>query len=573
MGVVHDAVVDLETAEPFKTQPLRAAGVAIVTVVAGFFLIRPDWFHIQNGLDPFFYTGLGLNLEDFISQGGDAHYFISRWSLYLPEWVFTQVIGDSIGFIAMRLGLLAVVAGAIVSLRERADRWVDSIVTAVAVAFSPVVLRAVFVDYSDAIVVPFGIACVVGSVQAEVRMRSAALLGIASAIAVTANPFAIFMVTLPLGAYLWRARRGFLSSVVTMGGGAVVVTLLGLVFFRSTFGIANVYAPTVRFIMANVGYADPLKSPSLAWLGYRLWIYLPVLILLSAWALSRARLVQWTERDRLVFWICGLQYAFQIMFQFFMDGSTLEIHYYFSYMIPAYSVALAVVLYAVLRRCSTRAVALVGTFLAVGLIAYNWLPTTRLRSWLDFVVILLLIALISLRYARRFPILLPVALIVLVLGIQTRFPTGEPMQPGEQRVDAGYDTVYARGPSYGVAAFEQTSAFLDAMDQVGDSVESGTGFLLLGGLGHQFGAAYAAQVASPPNWLNPWGLQGDEVWQFAAARSADQNFTHIAILSEAEELDEAITALADEGLVLGESILDYTVPGPLPTRVLLAPVR
>jgi hypothetical protein len=574
MGVVHEAVVGPEIAEPSRTRLLVVAGAAVVTVVAGFFLIRPDWFHIQNGLDPFFYTGLALNLDDFIRQGGDAHYFISRWTLYLPELVFTQLLGDSVGFVAMRLGLLTLVAGAIVSLRERTDRWIDPIVVAVAVAFSPLVLRAVFVDYSDAIVVPLGIACVVGCVQSKVRLRSAALLGVAGAIAVIANPFAIFMVTFPLVAYLWRARGRRWVSFASMGAGAAAVALLGLAFFRLTYGIENVYAPTFRFIVANVGFADPLKSPSLAWLGYRLWIYLPALILISAWALSAVGLVRWTQRDRVVFVICGLQYSFQVLYQFIMDGSTLEIHYYFSYMIPAYSTALAVVLYAVLRRCSTRDVALVGGLVAVVLIGYSWLPTTRVRSWIEVLVILALLAFVVYRYGGRHPVFVPIALIVLVLGIQTRFPTGEPRLPNEHRVDAGYDSVYARGPSFGVAAFEQAAAFVDTMDQVGNSVESETGFLLCGGLSHQFGATYAAHVASPSHWLNPPGPEGDELWQFAAARSAEQGLTHIAILCDSEQLDEVVIGLAGAGLVMDEALLDYTISGPGdPTRILVASVQ
>ena len=141
-----------------RTRPVRDWLVALLVASGGFALIRPDWFHLQNGLDPFFYVGLSLNLEDFISQGGDAHYFISRWTLFLPELLFTRLLGSSAGFVAMRICLLALVAWAILHLRNRSDRWLDSIVVTLAVAFSPLVLRAVFVDYSDAIVVPFGLA-------------------------------------------------------------------------------------------------------------------------------------------------------------------------------------------------------------------------------------------------------------------------------------------------------------------------------------------------------------------------------------------------------------------------------
>jgi hypothetical protein len=555
------------------SQVLWVPVAALVTAVAGFVLIRPDWFHAQNGLDPFFYVGLSLNLSDFIAQGGDAHYFISRWTLYMPELLFTRLLGDNIGFVTMRLALLAFTAGAIISLRERSDRRLDSMVVALAVAFSPLVLRAVFVDYSDAIVVPFGVACVVGSVQATVRPRSSALLGAAGSIAVIANPFAVFMLMIPLGAYLWRARRNLLASVAVMGGAAILVAGVGLLFFRWKYGIPNIYEPTFQFIQANAGYVDPLKSPRLLWLGYRLWIYLPAFVLLTAWALSASGLVRWSQRDHFVVRICALQYAFQIFYQFGLQGSTLEVHYYFSYMVPAYGVAFAVVLYAALRRCSTWVVAAIGGALAVVLIGLTWLPPTRLRSGLDLVVILAVMSAVSWRYARRFPIIVPAAVLAVVFGVQTRSPTAEPRLPGEFRVEAGYDSVFDRGPSFGVQAFEQVSVFLDRMDRIDDDVLDATGFVLGGGLGHLYGAAYAVHVAQPSHWLNP-PPGGADILEFAAARIAGEHYTYIAILGDPDELEEIVGQLRGAGVTLTDALLDYTARGPgPPTRVLLASIE
>jgi hypothetical protein len=546
---------------------------ALLVAVAGYVLIRPDWFHIQNGLDPFFYVGLSLNLADFINQGGDAHYFISRWTLYIPELLFTRVLGDSAGFLAMRLLLLAFVAWAIVNLRDRTGRWLDSMIVALAVAFSPLVLRAVFVDYSDAIVVPFGLACVVGSVQATVRLRSAALLAAAASIALIANPFAIFMVSVPLGVYLWRAKRTLLASLATMSGSAVVVGVVGLAFFRWKYGISNVYEPTIQFIANNVGYADPLKSPSLAWLGYRLWIYLPVLVLLTAWGLSALGLVRWSLRDHLVLGICAVQFVFHVLFQFIMDGSTLEIHYYFSYLIPAYSAAFAVVLYASFRACSARAVAILGGFLAAGLIGFTLLPTTRLGGWLDLLVIIAVLSVLAVWTGRRFPIIIPAALIALAFMVQTRFPVGEPRLPDEHRVDAGYDTVFAHDQSLGVTAFEQVAMFEDQMDQVGDMVEEETGFFLCGGFGPQFGASYATQVASPSHWLNPPGTEGDAGAAFAVARMAEQGYSHVAIICDDVQVEEVLAALTEGGLTIGEPVLHYrSLTAWATTVVFVAPV-
>ena len=51
-----------------RAQVRRVAAACLISV-AGYLIIWPDWFHIQNGLDPFFYTGMSLNLSDSIDQG------------------------------------------------------------------------------------------------------------------------------------------------------------------------------------------------------------------------------------------------------------------------------------------------------------------------------------------------------------------------------------------------------------------------------------------------------------------------------------------------------------------------
>ena len=42
---------------------------------------------MENGIDAFFYTGYAQNLGDVIALSGDGHYFVSRWTAYLPNRV------------------------------------------------------------------------------------------------------------------------------------------------------------------------------------------------------------------------------------------------------------------------------------------------------------------------------------------------------------------------------------------------------------------------------------------------------------------------------------------------------
>lgn len=560
-------------------EPLRVLSVATALAIGGFLLVRPDWFHFQNGLDPFFYVGESLNLSDVIDQGGAAHYFISRWTLYVPELLLTRLLGATGGYLIMRLSLLAVVTASIVALDRDRTRRIDVAVVAFVVAFSPLVLRAVFVDYSDAIVVPIGVACVVASVQAVVRPRSAALLGAAGAVVLIANPFGVFMITITLSAYLWRARnaRALLPSFMMMGTAALTVACAGLVFFRAKYGIDNVYAPTLDFIRQNASVPDPLRSPRLLWLQYRLWIYLPLLVLLGAWGLQRVALVRWHRRDLLVFWICAAQYAFQIGYQFGRDGTTLEIHYYFAYMIPAYSVAFAVLVLSVLRRCSRASVLAVGAGFVLVLALISSLPTQRFGNWLVFASAVAVVSLVVWGLGRRHPWVVPLAVVVLAFGAQHRSPASEPSVPGELRVDAGYDSVYERGESTGEAIFVEAASFVDRMNQLDNDIVRSTAFVVVGGHAHQLAATYSVHVAAPSHWINPpvvgppgsFGLS-----ELALARIQEEGYTYVAILCAPEQLAPVQARLADLGIDLDPPVLTYQSRADgATTEVFVAPIR
>ncbi len=74
--------------------------LALAPVVL-FVLLRPDWYYLQNGLDPYFYTGYAQNFDDVL-QLGAKHYFVTRWSLYLPQVYLVALFGPVGGYIVFR---------------------------------------------------------------------------------------------------------------------------------------------------------------------------------------------------------------------------------------------------------------------------------------------------------------------------------------------------------------------------------------------------------------------------------------------------------------------------------------
>lgn len=536
-----------------------------LVVGIGFALFRPDWFHNQNGLDPYFYTGLSLNLSDTIVYGTDAHYFLSRWTLYLPELLIQRLLGASVGFVTVRLILLVLGGLGLAMLRPAASRRLDLVPVAAVVLFSPLLARAVFVDYSDTIVVSCGLFMIALAAKGPVRVHTAAVIGLLGACAVVANAFAVFMVAITVGAYLSRSLtrpRRLATHLAALIAAAVIVIVGGLLFFRWRYGVPDVYAPTVDFIRNNAGFHDPLKSPRLLWLQYRLWIYLPPLVIAAAGSLRAARLVRLGTGEAVVLAICAVQYAFQVVYQFAFDGSTLEISYYFSYMVPAYSAALAVLLYAVFHRCSARSALAVTAAVTLVLATWRYLPAVHLGSWAIFTVAVAAFAAIGAVLARRMPVLLPGAVVSVALAAQLTPPKHEPALPGELRVQAGYETLYRGGTSDGVHRFRSVSAFVRRMNDLDPDVRKGSGWIVADGIGAQMAAAYSVQVGLPSRWLNPLLGSVDEdraiiLSRFAVDRFTEEGLTHLVVVSSPEQLPGIIDRLAGFGLVLAPPVLDY----------------
>jgi hypothetical protein len=497
-----------ERYRPSRSLLLRIALAAVSPAVL-FLIFRPDWYYRENGLVAYFYSGYTQNLGNLISISGVRHYFVSRWTLYLPGRVAFNMFGARGGFLALRWLFASAMVLAISALGHNRWRNRDSAAIVLMTLSSPLLLRTLLTDYFDSVVVPVGVLIIV-LVALRPRNRSTAIaFGVGAAWIVIANPIAAAVPFCVIPAWVlalggWRSRCRRLIESVASGS---LVVLLGWAFFKYHFGLRNVYSPTIDFIKSNTSLQDPLKSPRLWWMGYRLWIYIPLLAL-GVWQYMRRHLgYTFDSTEALVLRVCATQYTFQVWFQFARHGSTLEIPYYWGLMVPSLLLALAV-LVGKLAMGARKNVAVGCVAIVVFFILFTRKQIPELfSSWMDASFFIIAGAATYKHFGRRANSI-PVALLVVVpFLLQAAGPTPEPQLAGEQRVNADYQTAYNSDLSDGVDGFNAATWFVERFQRLGSTVERNAYFWIGGAHANQLAAMYSAHVDG--RWLNPgWGNVG-----------------------------------------------------------------
>ncbi|MEI7780248.1 MAG: hypothetical protein WCJ42_12595, partial [Actinomycetes bacterium] len=323
-----------------------------------YLLLRPENFGLTpNALDPFFYSGYTVNLDDALRATGIRWYFISRWSAYLPAHYFTVIAGPFLGRLLFRLVLTT---AAVVLLRSlgRASRWrwEQTLLASTVLITMPMFVRALFTDYTEHAVVGYGVLLVCLCLRPRQTIWTTTALGVLSGLLLVANPTSLSMIAAPLtaaivvGVRTYKSRAAFAVAIGSLAG---VTILLGAWYFSWRFGVAHIYRPTIHF-MENGPGRDPLKSPRLDWLGRFTWIYGPPIVLAAAAAVLCIRKQRPSAMEWSIAGIVLAQYIYQIVDQFLRDSDGLEISYYWSNMYPSFGVLLALVIARMAEGASRR---------------------------------------------------------------------------------------------------------------------------------------------------------------------------------------------------------------------------
>jgi hypothetical protein len=520
-------------------------------------ILRPENYGLTpNSLDPLFYSGYAINFDDIMNAVGDRHYFVSRWSAYYPGYVADQIAGPFVGRLLLRLVYAAVILISVWHLGSRL-RWTKAqqLLMGTLILTMPMFVRSFFTDYTEYVIVALGLCLVVLCLLERQTWRSAIVIGALAGLMVVANPVAITAVGFPVAASLLlgakRLRdKAFVAAFI--GVGVSMTVLGGLLLFRWRYGIDNVYQPTLDFIRTH-NVRDGFKSPRLEWLWHYTWLWATPSLLLVAIGSARRRAVRLSRPEIYALGLCALQYVYQWIDQFVRDGDGLEVSYYWSYSLPTFLVALAIVLgrltagTAPLKIVAATAAWLI--FLLVGVPDF-----ARLPAGVGFFICALAMVTVVVLACGRYPFAAAMIVLFAVGWMQIGAPHYDPSSYFLLNTTPRYDQLYRRAGDLNETIYREAVWFEDEMDNIVN--DASTSFVAVGQWSISIIGLYAPHVVG-----RVVGLEGAPLHRrltpLAIAEIRGGGRPIVAAYGPPADV-AAVLATFPTDLGVGEKILDVT---------------
>lgn len=524
-----------------------------------FFTFRPEVFGLlPNALDPVFYTGYAINLPNVILASGQEHYFVSRWTVYLPTRWLSELMGIDAARLAVRWAWTTLIAAAILNFSP-VKRWSVRLAVTIAVLIMPMYARPLFTDYTESTFVPAITLVLLLSLWGPLRLWVHAAIGVLAAIASIANPVAVLYLGPPVMLYLHRnyKEKSTGQAALAILTSSLSVALAGLLYFRAQYDLPNIYAPTLLAVTRGFP-RDPILSPTTEWLLYYSWVYIPPFLLLLVSLLLAARRPKGAPRPtpmpRYATLALAAMVSVQWVDQLVRGGGSLELSYYWS---PSFAVVVALLI-VVVALASDRemhhalvSLALLGaTSLVLSSAELQVVPG---GIALPITVGLLAIGLVAVKH------ILPGAAVTATFAVTAALQVWAPQYSPYHGYDPSprYDAVlFMRSQDdISAAVFEDIKWFTETMQQVENSHLAGFCFVGSGLLGNarNVGAVYVPQITGSVFDCKNGLLTDESIGLVESGR-----FSAVSILGNASNVDsvleQLLTNVAQAHLVRRESL-------------------
>ena len=474
----------------FKSTTARMLLVALVTSIVAVFL-KPDLFGlVPNGLDPMFYLGYEINLNDALDAAGNRHYFVSRWTSYLPAHFTSLMFGPYWGRLVLRLLMVSVLSEAIwrflANLEIRAHARLLSIFLLVT---SPLFVRAFTTDYPEYFIIWASLLMAVLSFTRQATWKRSVLMGALAASISIANPTATILSSFILANYVFneicaREFRKVLKQALVVISSFLTVILSGFVLFKYWYGVENIYQPTLDFIK---NYASPdvdsWRTPTRKWLLYFGWLYLPVLYSIAAISIAKS------STKKVLFRCVSLTLSIFLWHVYLetKSGHALETSFYWSMLLSPALLTFMLVTSAVFTHLRVR-YSLLLAGIVVSLYILEIPQKLRLPHGYSLIAIIGMATIVLAIVSKHKAGIAVFSLVILSIWLQIGSPNYAVFTNGGDLNIPKYDLVYGKTALVTDQVLRETIWFLDQMDEVPS--DSSSTFLPAGGWSYAIVGTY-----------------------------------------------------------------------------------
>lgn len=363
-------VLPVRPAWKFDRVVTAEVGALLLLPLVAFWVMRFVPVNQNLFLDPYVYTGYINNFQDLMARYGVTYYSV-RFGLIVPGQWFTQLFGPEGGYFTFRYVLAVTAALPLYYVVKRRFSQPVAVLTVAGMVTSPYFARALLWDHPDATGVPFLTAamCLVLLDDQPAWWRDT-LAGVCAAMAIHSNFFTIALVGIFGMVWLFFSvlfRQSPIEVMKRFAGvvaGALLITALGYLYYWHAMGQrTDIFSVTLGMASSlQGGLAKQWRVPGTAWIATQLHVLIPILLGVCCILAIRWRRISFTSAVVVGFGVAAT--AFFYLEQFYLDSDVLQLFYYFSYLIPAVFLMLAL-LFEMLWERTQRAAVFLGLGLAV----------------------------------------------------------------------------------------------------------------------------------------------------------------------------------------------------------------
>jgi hypothetical protein len=485
-----------------KIPTISRAGSIAIAVSVLVWILKPDLFGvIPNSLDPMFYTGYAINLNDALEASRNNHYSVTRWSSYLPMYLSSEVFGPHWGRLVLRLAMVLTISEVFWRLGHKFQtKPIARLFGVFALVSTPMFVRAFTTDYPEYFIVWSTIIMLLLTLMKSRKYSHALIMGTLAASAVIANPTSVIVASLIIALNMFLLLRDdglklAANRLVLIGLAFTTTFLFGYLMFRFYFDIGNVYEPTLEFIRNFVPPEnDGWVSPNNEWLSHFAWVFIPPILCLISIVNFRKKTNTGIPTALLTVLVASIFLVHVI--REIQDGYMLEVPYYWSLLLAPVVVLFAVLLVNWANNMSWYwpASAMV---LIVFLIKAEIPQNVRLPSGLWLFAVLAVFSGVTATLVHRE---VKISVLILSLGllwIQIGSPIYTITTYAGEINSPRYDLVYGDYSKSSKAVLDETIWFTKQMDSV-ENDELAL-FLTAGGLSSSIIGTYIAQPSG--QWI------------------------------------------------------------------------